>query len=338
MDKFEFLTALQNEASYFNEAVSTQQGEMKLPRTPDNVIVPPIKCQGIKTKLVPFFMENVVWDGHGRWVEPFLGSGVVLFNVRPQQAVVSDVNPHIINFYQGIYDGRITPHIVKQYLQCEGERLRANGRSDSQSYYYTVRERFNAEGNPLDFLFLSRACFNGMMRFNQQGEFNVPFCRKPDRFQPAYITKIVNQVKVIQGIMRGKEWEFCVLDWRSALADITQDDFVYLDPPYYGRHTDYYNQWSEQDAIELAQTVQDLPGGFAISLWKENQYRVNDHIPRYWPQTVERVISHYYHVGPTEDLRKPMDEALLIKPGFATDSIHEHEELFDISVQLPIPF
>lgn len=311
---------------------------MKLPRTPENVIVPPIKCQGIKTKLVPFIMQNIVWDGHGRWVEPFLGSGVVLFNVRPQRAVVSDVNPYIINFYQGIYDGRITPHTVKQHLQCEGERLRTNGRSDKQSYYYTVRERFNAEGDPLDFLFLSRACFNGMMRFNQQGEFNVPFCRKPDRFQPAYITKIVNQVKVIQGITQGKEWEFCVQDWRRALVGVTANDFVYLDPPYYGRHTDYYNQWSEQDAIELAQTVQTLPGGFAISLWKENQYRVNEHIPHYWSSTVERVISHYYHVGPTEDLRKPMDEALLIKPGFATDSVFEHEELFDISVQLPIPF
>ncbi|NJN53825.1 MAG: DNA adenine methylase, partial [Anaerolineae bacterium] len=100
-------------------------------------------------------MENVVWNGDGRWIEPFLGTGVVLFNVRPQQAVVSDINPHIIHFYQAVYDGYITPQSVKTYLQCEGEKLLTNGRKGQNSYYYKVRERFNAEGNPLDFLFLS---------------------------------------------------------------------------------------------------------------------------------------------------------------------------------------
>ena len=283
-----------------------------LPRLATRPVIPPIKCQGIKTKLVEFILSNIRWDGNGRWIEPFLGSGVVLFNVRPQRALVNDINPHIINLYRGIYDGSITSTMVAEHLTQEGQRL-----LKETNYYYRVRERFNQMGNALDFLFLNRSCFNGLMRFNRKGEFNVPFCRKPDRFRPAYVTKIVNQVNGLHKIMRGKEWEFRIGDWRYCLQEHLQDwDFVYLDPPYIGRHTDYYEQWAESDALELARVAETLPCGFALSMWKENKYRQNPHIVQHWKFAVTRTTTHFYHVGPTEDLRHSMEEALLIKPGY----------------------
>ena len=247
---------------------------MKLPALPRKVIIPPIKCQGIKTKLVPFIMSNIVWDGKGRWIEPFLGSGVVLFNVNPQNALICDTNPHIISFYKSVYDGWITPGLVRKHLEHEGKLLLEECRKGHDSHYYTVRERFNKASDPLDFLFLSRSCFNGMIRFNSRGQFNVPFCRKPDRFRPAYVTKIVNQVESIQKIMRNKEWEFRVADWKNTVAEATRADFVYLDPPYIGRHTDYFSQWTDRDAEELATMAHSLPCGFALSMWQENRYRI----------------------------------------------------------------
>jgi DNA adenine methylase len=283
-----------------------------LPRIVKHVIVPPIKTQGIKTKLVKFILSNISWSGKGRWIEPFLGSGVVLFNVQPERALVNDINPHIIRLYQMIYDGSLSPEEVRLYLSAEGKKLLSKG----EEYYYLVRERFNKTGDPLDFIFLNRSCFNGVMRFNSKGEFNVPFCRKPDRFRQAYVTKIVNQISQIQKIMCGKDWEFRVGDWRESLKNVTADDFVYLDPPYIGRHTDYYQKWSEKDAVELAKVVQGLPGGFALSMWKENKYRVNEHLSRYWNGIVERTFTHFYHVGSNENFRNAMVEGLLIKPGY----------------------
>lgn len=291
---------------------------MKLPKSVNRVIVPPIKCQGIKTRLISFILGNISWEGSGRWVEPFLGSGVVLFNVAPQYALISDVNPHIIAFYKALYHGSITPGLVRRHLEQEGARLLEGDHRGKDSHYYTVRERFNESADPLDFLFLSRACFNGMIRFNGSGQFNVPFCRKPDRFRPAYVTKIVNQVDEIKKIMRGKNWEFRSIDWRTALQDLEKADFVYLDPPYIGRHTDYYGRWTDDDAVDLAATAQNLPCGFALSMWKENRYRVNDHISECWSSAILRTQSHFYHVGPTEDLRNSVTEALLIKQGYAT--------------------
>lgn len=156
------------------------------------------------------------------------------------------------------------------------------------------------------------------MRFNSQGKFNVPFGHKPQRFSAAYITKIVNQVGWVAKQMRGKDWEFRVAAWDETLSCAQPQDFVYLDPPYVGRHTDYYNSWDEAEAKKLASVVGKLPCGFAVSMWLENRYRKNTHIEDCWSGLEVRVCSHFYHVGSTESLRNEMDEALVIKPGFAT--------------------
>lgn len=76
----------------------------RLPLSIGHVGVPPIKCQGIKTKLVPFIFSSVKWDAPDgvRWIEPFLGSGVVAFNLAPEHALLADSNRHIIGFYQAI--------------------------------------------------------------------------------------------------------------------------------------------------------------------------------------------------------------------------------------------
>ena len=49
----------------------------------EKIFVPPLKIQGIKTKLVPLIRENVILDKETIWYEPFMGSGVVGFNVEP---------------------------------------------------------------------------------------------------------------------------------------------------------------------------------------------------------------------------------------------------------------
>jgi DNA adenine methylase len=290
---------------------------MNLPAQISKVKIPPIKCQGIKTKLVPFILGNISWrDFPGRWIEPFLGSGVVAFNFAPTRALLTDTNKHIIEFYQALQKSEITPHTVRQFLSEEGQKLAEDG----QVHYYKVRERFNTYGSPLDFLFLNRSCFNGVMRFNRYGKFNVPFGHKPNRFSRAYITKIANQVGWVAQQMKGKDWVFKASHWKDTLREVKQEDFVYLDPPYIGRHTDYFNVWNEEEAQELAAVALNLSGGFALSMWLENRHRRNDHLDEYWSNCDMRMHRHFYHVGSKENYRNEMQEALVIKPGFSVVS------------------
>ena len=278
-----------------------------LPAAAFRPLVPPIKTQGIKTRLVGFILGNVVWDRGGRWVEPFLGSGVVLLNARPRRALSGDTNVHIVDFYAGIQRGRITAAAVRGFLEREGGRLARIG----GSYYYEVRDRFNGGGDPLDFLFLNRASFNGLMRFNSKGGYNVPFCKKTWRFTKSYVTKIANQVGHAAGILRGSGWAVEAGDWRGAVESAGRGDFLYLDPPYNGRSASYYDAWGDDDMRRLSDAVSSTRSNFAMSIWYRNKYRVNGDIRRHFAGFNIKKHRHFYHLGSTESLRNEMIEALV---------------------------
>lgn len=180
----------------------------------EKVHVPPIKTQGIKTKLVPWISQYASLDAQAVWVEPFMGSGVVGFNLAPRRALFSDTNVHIIDFYCSIQDGELTAASCRKFLESEGARLKARG----GDYYYEVRDRFNESHDPYDFLFLNRSCFNGLMRFNQQHRYNVPYGHKDDRFSKAYITKIVNQLEYVQRKIAENDWKFAARRYEDAIA------------------------------------------------------------------------------------------------------------------------
>ena len=269
--------------------------------------VPPIKSQGIKTKLVQWISSNTTEVEYDRWVEPFMGTGVVAFNVRPKRALLCDSNPHLINFYKALQSKEITSSIVKKFLNEEGQKLL---KTDGE-YYYIVRNRFNEEGNPLDFLFLSRSCFNGMMRFNKKGGFNVPFCKKPNRFAQALITKITNQVENISQIIEQGEYEFRNQDFKKTLSELKSTDFVYSDPPYIDRHVDYFDSWTEEEEILLNLGLEESNCKFILSTWLSNKYRTNDYIFSVWENCFIATKEHFYHVGGKEANRNAVYEALL---------------------------
>ncbi len=273
----------------------------------EKIFVPPLKIQGIKTKLVPLIRENVILDKETIWYEPFMGSGVVGFNVEPERAVFADVNPHIINFYNRIKDGSITSGRVRAFLEAEGKKLE-NGDAD---YYYEVRDRFNQHHEPLDFLFLNRACFNGMMRFNKDYNFNVPYGHKPQRFAKAYITKIVNRVAHIEELLKNHEWEFLCQSFEDTISSATHSDFIYCDPPYIGRHVDYYDSWDEELEVALHSALVKSQSNFMLSTWHHNDYRSNEYIEQVWNDCQIITREHFYHVGAKEKNRNPVVEALL---------------------------
>ena len=275
--------------------------------------VPPIKCQGIKTKLVPWILEHVGLNEDGRWIEPFMGSGVVGFNLRPRNAIFADKNPHLIKFYQAIQSGKITPAKAKVFLEAEGEKLSEDG----QRYFNAVRARFNAEGSPWDFLFLNRSCFNGIIRFNSKGGFNTPYGHKPERFAQVYVTKIVNQIDYVKKAMQNSRWEFVCADFRDIITRAKRADVIYSDPPYLGRHVDYFDSWRENDERDLAGLLAKTQARFIISTWHSNEYRRNDSLEKYWSSFTTQTREHFYHVGAKEENRNPMLEALVMnfEPG-----------------------
>jgi DNA adenine methylase len=256
---------------------------------------------------VPWIQGIIPNDFNGTWIEPFMGTGVVAFNVAPQRAILCDTNPHIVNFYSGIASGEITPEVVKQYLYREGEMLLSKG----EDYYYFVRDRFNLEHSPLDFLFLNRAGFNGMIRFNRNGDFNVPFCKKPQRFTQVYITKITNQVSWVSKLILEKDFTFKCQDFSNTVEEASLTDIIYCDPPYIGRHVDYFNGWDDNCEVELFNKLSNFKGKFILSTWHHNAYRQNDYITNLWSKYNVVTLQHFYYVGGKEENRNAVVEALV---------------------------
>jgi DNA adenine methylase len=272
------------------------------------VNVPPIKSQGIKTKLVPWVQSIVPSGFDGRWIEPFMGTGAVAFNIAPTNALLCDTNPHLVNFYSSLARGEITSGIVRDYLAAEGSSLLEKG----EDHYYELRERFNKHHSPLDFLFLNRAGFNGMIRFNRKGEFNIPFCKKPQRFAQAYVTKIVNQVSCVEKLLRTKNFVFKCQDFFVTVKEASPEDIIYCDPPYIDRHVDYFSGWNESSETRLHKALSEFQGKFILSTWHHNDYRENEYIKKLWSKFGLLTRDHFYHVGGKEENRNPVVEALIV--------------------------
>jgi DNA adenine methylase len=192
---------------------------------------PPLKWAGGKRWQVPFLAT--IWHGHSnrRLVEPFCGGLAVALGLSPARALLNDANPHLVNFYRWLQRGFVAD------IEMEND----------ESIYSRQRARFNSllrvggettsEAAAL-FYFLNRTGYNGLCRFNKQGEFNVPFGRYKKisyrRDFTAYAPRIAG-------------WEFTSVDFAD-LA-IRPDDFVYADPPYDVEFTAYAQggfSWDDQ--------------------------------------------------------------------------------------------
>lgn len=275
-------------------------------------------------------------DSKGKWIEPFLGTGVVAFNSGFKEAILNDINPHIINFYQGVQNGTITPSKVKIFLEEEGEKL-STADENGYVHFRFVRDRFNRDFAPLDLLFLSRSGFNGMMRFSGKGNWNIPFCKKPNRFAQSYITKIVNQVANVKEVITNK-WKFTSRNFAEIIPLAVEKDIIYCDPPYYGRYVDYYNGWTEQDEELLFKLLSQTKAKFILSTWHHNDWRANDMIKKFWMNFSIVTKDHFYHSGGNIENRKTIVEALVCNFELKSITQHNHEKIVENNRQISFGF
>ncbi|MCL2591812.1 MAG: Dam family site-specific DNA-(adenine-N6)-methyltransferase [Defluviitaleaceae bacterium] len=291
------------------------------------MIIPPIKCQGKKTKLVEWIASKIPVS-YNVWYEPFMGSGVVGFNIMPKKAVFSDTNPHIIQFYKDIQSGTLSNTSVKEYLLEHTNKLAMSG----VEYYKEVRNRFNLLPNSHDFLFLNRSCFNGLMRFNKNGGFNVPFCHKPNRFSRSYITKIVNQIEAVAKIIKKNDYEFRCVSFEEIIVETTENDFIYCDPPYIDRYADYHESWNEEKENLLSLLLNSTKSKFLLSTWHHNKYRKNNYIEMNYKNFYIDTKEHFYHVGANEINRNSMLECLINNYDIEQEYLQETNSVDDENI------
>ena len=276
------------------------------------MIIPPIKIQGKKTKIVPKIMEiaDEILNEHPEidtWVEPFLGSGVVAFNCpgRIKKVIVNDINPHIIKFYKGVADGTITPDRIREVFDIHNQNLLKDG----YDYYNRIKDRFNQSFDTMDFLFLTRTGFNGVMRFNNSGKWNVPFCKLNNRLSKNVIDDLVSSVDELSRLFKSKEFIFDNQSFEEVIATAPENSIFYCDPPYYGLQVQYFKGWGKEDEIRLNEMLKDKM--FIYSTWLEDGIRENMMINEYWGEYEIEGKKHKYNVAEKAEKRNQVTEGLI---------------------------
>lgn len=276
------------------------------------MIISPIKIQGKKTKIVPKIMEiaDGILNDHPEidtWVEPFLGSGVVAFNCpgRIKKVIVNDINPHIIKFYKGVADGIITPDKIREVFNTHNQNLLKDG----YDYYNQIKDRFNQSFDTMDFLFLTRTGFNGVMRFNNSGKWNVPFCKLNNRLSKNVIDDLASSVDELSKLFKSKEFIFYNKSFEEVIESAPENSIFYCDPPYYGLQVQYFKGWGKEDEIRLNEMLKDKI--FIYSTWLEDGIRENPMINEYWGGYEIEGKKHKYNVAEKAEKRNQVTEGLI---------------------------
>jgi DNA adenine methylase len=258
---------------------------------------PILRWAGGKQFLVPELIRALP-DGFDslKYFEPFLGAGSLFIATRPERAQLSDLNGHLIDAYRSIRD---SPDAV-------ADLALAHARRDSESYYYSVRDAYNDAGaspeRAAQFVYLNRACFNGVFRVNRQGKLNVPYGHKARLLMPS--TKALRE---LSAALKGAE--LSVATYQEALREASAGDFVYLDPPYPPLNgTAFFTHYTKErfgaaDQDELASLANELRArGCLVLMSNADTERIRS-LYSGWTMRAIRVARFVGHHGrPTGEL------------------------------------
>ena len=230
---------------------------------------PVLKYRGGKSREIPRFLPYIP-DDFNRYIEPFFGGGAVYFYLEPDNAIINDVNSRLMTFYTQLRDQypsmrQQLDNIQQIYEnnQREYKRLKALNPEErvpnaNEDLYYYMRNLFNYPDNTyLDgvvYFFINKTAYSGMIRYNSNGEYNVPFGRYPN-----LNTRLVTQQH--RDLLQGAE--LFNVDYTEIFEKAQEDDFIFLDPPYdcvfndYG-NIDMMNGFDETEHRRLAADFRNL--------------------------------------------------------------------------------
>jgi len=210
-----------------------------------------LRYPGGKTKFLCYIQEYLPnsQEISGNYIEPFVGGGSIFLHIRPNKAILSDLNNELIDLYKGI---RNCPHKVWDEFCSFPEGKQA---------YYDIRDS-NYDCRPLSYraartLYLNRTCFKGMWRHSQNGNFNVGYGGEARRWAITHQNLIE-----LSGLLRKAELK--VSDFGKILDGVNNDDFIFLDPPYKPgqkelRESHYtYGRFTFDEQIRLSEILKEI--------------------------------------------------------------------------------
>lgn len=210
---------------------------------------PILKWAGGKTQMLDSILPRFP-DSYGKYIEPFFGGGAVFFALQPDNAVIADSNPELINLYS----------IVANNVDAVIDELKKF--TNTEEMFYDVRSQDWESLSPTEAaartIYLNKTCFNGLYRVNKKGQFNVPFGKYKN-------PKILDEDNLRAASILLSKARIVCCDYSEVLENLTcPNDLIFLDPPYVpiSESSDFKRYTKKQfylaDHEKLAKTYRDL--------------------------------------------------------------------------------
>lgn len=266
------------------------------------VAKPILKWAGGKTQMLGELMPRVP-KTYGKYIEPFFGGGALFFSLKPENAIIADSNPELINMYLQV------AHHVDDVIECLQKY------ENTSEMFYEVRsldwQTLPKAEAAARTIYLNKTCFNGLYRVNKNGQFNTPFGKyKNPKICDIDVLRLASEVLRKANILCD--------DYILVLEHYAQPgDFVFLDPPYLpiGPNSDFKRytkeQFYEDDHVELAKMIGTLhERGCYVILTNSNHPLVH----QLYEQYKIEVIQTKRHISCHGDTRKGEDVIVTIPP------------------------
>ena len=186
---------------------------------------PVISWCGSKRKLRKYILPEIP-DFKGVYYEPFIGAGSIFLSLKPKNAVISDINPDIVNMWKQIKNNhkklinQLQSYKVNKQtwtkMNNEFPKLRKNSTKKASYFMYL-----------LSYTYMSFYIMNKNDMF-YESSFSLIENRKKYKYNP----KMIKNIENISDYLNSNNIKIKRCSYEEILHNIKKNDFVYLDPPY----------------------------------------------------------------------------------------------------------
>lgn len=269
---------------------------------------PFLKWAGGKSKVLNRLKNYFPINGK-RFIEMFVGSGVISLNVDYPNYIINDLNKDLIATYKALQND--SDHFI---TECKKLFIPENNTKDQ--YYNNFRSEFNLSKDEFRraclFIYLNRHCFNGICRYNSDGEFNVSVGEYDEPYFPE------NELRGC--VDKIKKFQIYNLDFRTIFSMIQENDVVYCDPPYVpvSESSNFSNYTGDgfglQDHIDLAElSYKASEKGATVVLSNHYNWYTRELYTKMFPGKIE-ILKVSRTVSGKSESRKPIEEIIAVFP------------------------
>ena len=231
----------------------------------ENKIKSCLKYPGGKARLISYILENMPKE-YNNYYEPFVGGASVVLGVITRKSEqksynISDINKDLINCY----------NVIKYKVDDLIKELSDEKYKNECDVYYKLRVIYN-ENDISDveraalLIYLNKTCYNGLMRHNLSGKYNVPFGKMKN-------PKICDEItlRAISDVFKNANINIRCCSYSDInLEEIKSGDFVYMDPPYHGTFTGYTKDKFGEDSQILLKEYVDMLTEIGVKVMLSN--------------------------------------------------------------------